>query len=590
MPVTARPTIVFFIFAFAVLLGDALDGRPLLIDNDDLIRFLQIRDLVQDNALFDLRLPFISMPEAYVSHYSRIVDLPYYLLAAALQPLLGLEQSVTVASWLIPPVLLVPFCLLALQVARRLGGGSLGWLEAGVTALAVTGAILEFSPQRIDHHNVQIVLMMAMMAAMIAPTVPGGIMAGTSAAISVAVGLECLPLVAAGLAGLALAAVFDVDDARRKLQVAGLSLAIAAAPVALVSFGPSVLWTTYCDTVSEPWLLALIVGGGLCAVVPMAWRIPQFKGAGRGTAWRMASLSIPGLVLVVALAKAYPECAIGHYEVVDALSRRLWLDTIGQEKTILYQFATGRWAHLFFTILWAFLLIVTVPAIVQTVRAGQYAPAIIHGMALTAFVVFLMLERSTRISSTLIGILIPLALTALRGDAVRGERPRSANWWLGGSLAVPAVVAGTAYLAVPKTPLVFTVADQLFVDGCKPFDTSVLNEVAPSRIMAPFGVAANIMRNYPQHAVATFTLHRAAPGMHRMFVAFTSNDPTARAEALAPFDYLAVCARDVGFPGMDDFPLFAALVHGESVPGLIPVEPERDSTFKLYRIDHSAMH
>ena len=78
--------------------------------------------------------------------------------------------------------------------------------------------------------------------------------------------------------------------------------------------------------------------------------------------------------------------------------------------------------------------------------------------------------------------------------------------------------------------------------------------------------------------------------MHRMFVAFTSNDPTARAEALAPFDYLAICARDVGFPGMDDFPLFAALVHRESVPGLIPVEPERDSMFKLYRIDHSAMH
>src|SRR5690606_41165571 len=69
VPVTARPTIVFFVFAFAVLLGDALDGRPLLVDNDDLIRFLQIRDLVQDNALFDLRLPFISMPEAYVSHY-----------------------------------------------------------------------------------------------------------------------------------------------------------------------------------------------------------------------------------------------------------------------------------------------------------------------------------------------------------------------------------------------------------------------------------------------------------------------------------------------------------------------------------------
>ncbi|MBN9036897.1 MAG: hypothetical protein J0H53_12565, partial [Rhizobiales bacterium] len=58
---------------------------------------------------------------------------------------------------------------------------------------------------------------------------------------------------------------------------------------------------------------------------------------------------------------------------------------------------------------------------------------------------------------------------------------------------------------------------------------------------------------------------------------------------LAPFDYLAVCLRDFGFPGGEDAPLFAALLRGESVPGLVPVEPDRASSFRLYRIDRAAL-
>jgi len=107
--------------------------------------------------------------------------------------------------------------------------------------------------------------------------------------------------------------------------------------------------------------------------------------------------------------------------------------------------------------------------------------------------------------------------------------------------------------------------------------------------MAPLGAARKIVEGHPQHSVAAFTVHRAAPGMHRMFVAFTTKDPAERAAALAPFDYLAVCLRDFGFPGGEDAPLFAALLRSDSVPGLVPVEPERGSSFRLYRIDRAAL-
>ena len=71
-------------------------------------------------------------------------------------------------------------------------------------------------------------------------------------------------------------------------------------------------------------------------------------------------------------------------------------------------------------------------------------------------------------------------------------------------------------------------------------------------------------------------------------MAFTTDDPAVRAEALAPFDDLAACVREFGYPGMGDVPLFAALVQGGNVPGLIPVGPQATS-LRLYRIDHSAL-
>jgi hypothetical protein len=588
LPIPSRATIVFFTVAFAFVFADALDGRSLFTDTDDIVRFLQIRDLVQDNSFFDLRLPFISMPEPYVSHYSRIVDLPYYLVVKLLAPALGVPGAMSVATFLLPPLLLVVFCCLTLYVARRLAGGRFGWLEAVATAFALAPAMLEFTPHRIDHHNFQITLMMAMLAGMFAPAVTGGIAIGLAGAVSVAIGLECLPFVAAGLGALALAAVFDLGDARAKTQLAGLSLALGAAPAAILSLGPPMLWETHCDTISKPWLLGMAGGGLLLTLMPLAWNARLFAGAGRARLLRLASLAVPGAALAAGLALAFPECALGHYNIVDPLSRELWLDTLIQEKGILFQFASGRVSHLLLTVFWAFLLVATVPATRQSLREGRYALAAIHLVALSGFAVFLMLERSVRITSELVGILLPAAILVLRNEGDFGLGAEATRRWLVGALVVPLVAATAIYLAVPKIPFTFTVMDQLHLDHCKAFDAGVLDDVPPSRIMAPLGTAAKIVQNFPQHSVAAFTVHRAAPGMHRMFVAFTTTDPTARAQALAPFDYLAICARDLGFPGMEKSPLYSALLHGQSVPGLIPVEPERDTAFKLYRIDHAA--
>lgn len=580
----------FALVAFAFVLIDAADGTPLYADTDDLVRLLQIRGLLGDRSFFDLTLPFISMPEPYVSHYSRVVDLPYFLIGEALAPLLGAHAALAVAAWVFPLVLLAAFCALAVHTLRRVAGGRFGPVEALVTALAMAPALPEFTPDRIDHHNVQLVLMMAMLAGLFGPARRGGAAAGVAIALSVAVGLECMPFIVAGLAALSLAGIFGGEPDRHRMQATGLALVAACAPAAILGYGPAIVLATNCDTVSLPWLAALAGGGLILAAMPLAWRASAFAGEGRAVAVRFASLAVPGFALAAALAAAFPDCASGdYYGVVDPLSKRLWLDTLPQEKGILHQFAAGSYPLAVFCVFWGFLLAATAPAAWRGWWSGRRELAVVWIVALSGLAAYLAIERSVRNDAALVAMLMPATIALLRGERPFGLARPTSRGFLAGALSVPLALTLVVYLATPKTPLVFTVLDQLHFDYCNAVDAGVLDTIAPSRIMAPLGAARKIVESHPQHAVAAFTVHRAAPGMHRMFVAFTTKDPAERAAALAPFDYLAVCLRDFGFPGIGEVPLFAALLAGESVPGLVAVEPERASPFRLYRIDRAAL-
>jgi hypothetical protein len=580
--------LAFFLAAIAIVFADLVDGVPVFRDSDDIVRLLQIRDLLHDGAYFDLTLPFIKMPEAYVSHYSRLVDLPYYLIAKALTPLFGFEAALTAATWVWPVALLTPFCVLAVRVMRRIAPG-LDWMDATLAALVLAPAILEFEPARIDHHNFQLVLMMTMLAGIVGPARRGGVAIGLAASMSIAIGLECLPFIVAALGGLALAAVFDLADARPKLRAAGASLALSAVPLALASFGPAVA-QVQCDTVSQPWLVAMVAGGAILAFAPAAWPLPGFAGGGyRAVAMRFATVAVPGAALIAALALTYPQCALGHYNIVDPLSQRLWLDGLPQERGLLFQFSAGRYPLALFCVLWGFMLMAALPPAWRALRAGRYDLPVVVAVAVAAFAVFLMLDRSMRVSAGSIGLLLPLAIALIRAEPASGLEGRAARRWLTVAITVPALAFGALYLVAPKKTFVFTALDQMHVDWCKLPDASVLDRVEPGSIMATFGAAVRIVTGHPQHSVAAFTVHRAAPGMRRMFTVFTGSDSAARADALAPFDYVAICAREADFPGMEDVPLYASLVRGEQVPGIIRIEPENPSAFRLYRIDHSAL-
>ena len=171
------PMLVFWGTALCLLGADAINGSTVQ-DIDDIARQLQIADLLRDGDWHDLTWPFLSMPEPYVSPWSRLVDIPYVLLTWLFQPVLGQESAFAVARFLVPLLWLIPYAWLAARLIEEILDGRPSLVQTGTAAAASLFAVIEFMPNRIDHHNVQIVLLLALCLSVVSQHKFAGILLG----------------------------------------------------------------------------------------------------------------------------------------------------------------------------------------------------------------------------------------------------------------------------------------------------------------------------------------------------------------------------------------------------------------------------
>lgn len=596
--ISRSPFVVFVTIALAIVLVDGLNGAPFYADIDDRVRLLQIRELLQHGNFFDLTLGFVATPDQVVSHYSRLVDLPYVAIALMGVPFLGGEASLTFASLIWPPLMLVAFAWLAIHIVRRTYGDVLqpGCLIA--MAALMTFSILEFSPGRVDHHNVQLLLMMAVVAGLVSESRWGGWWSGIAAASSIGVGLECLPYLAAAFGVLTLLAVRYPQRYRAKLALSGSGLAVGIMPMAYLSAGWGGIAAPHCDAIGAPWTAAVVSGGVILALIPVLWSSRLAAESGRAATFRFASLAIPSAVAVTVTAYLFPECLSGHYGGVDNLSRELWLDRLRQEKSVLRVLseapagggiATEALSVAFLVCLYGAVILASVPSRLRAARRGDFNGIFILAVAAISLVLFFVMLRSSRFMVAFAPLLVP-AVLELRNSSTRRNDGQSAaaRKWVLASIGAPVATIAALMTFTSKTETDLSVFEYMMVEECRQEDMAALMRVNSGRVLAGHKLSIRIAEDHPQHQVAAIPFHRASDGTGTFFRTMMASELTTRSDELAPFDYLAVCGRDLGLADAVRAPLFHTLISGDPVAGLVPVDYQPGSKFRLYRIDHAA--
>ncbi len=242
-----------------------------LSSNDDIMRMMSVRNWRDGQSWFDMTQYQLLAPDGVSLHWSRYIDFGI----GALVWIFGIVMPAAMAEQWAAAVW--PLCLLAALV-MVVGFGTrrvLGPLAAAIAMLSVVlyppTSVVYFAIGRVDHHNMQILLVTVSLLAMIIPNRPVlfGAVAGIAAAASLAIGLETLFFVATiGILHVVKAAIFSTKS-RARLAAFCVSIAISSLVFFVGQTAPHDWFVTQCDKLSVPYLLicGIGAGSGLAALV-----------------------------------------------------------------------------------------------------------------------------------------------------------------------------------------------------------------------------------------------------------------------------------------------------------------------------------
>jgi hypothetical protein len=528
-----------------------------LPDTDDGMRLQQVRDWLGGQAFADLAQHRLGVPPGLPMHWSRVADLLPAGLILLGTPLLGAHVATVLAVALVPILWFAAALLLVAAVARRLGVS--GAVTAVIAALAFP-ALTIFVPGRIDHHGLQTVLVLALLWGTLGQgTLIDGAVAGLATALSLVIGLETAPLLAAGGTAIALRWWRGGQGAQARMAgyAATLLLALAAARALFATRG----WAyPACDGFTAMlWRAAMLV-----ALVPAAMALAGFAGA-RPHIRLAVMLAGGGLVLGAALLVS-PGC-LSPYGAVDPVLARVWLAQVAEAQSF-------RTAPLWHSIPYLGLALVGLGAGLWLAWRRRTADAaILAGVQATAVLVALIQLRGAYAAAFLAAPALAGLIAAARA---RGPLPLAAAWlgsaglvyaFLGDALAPKAAAAPAADCATPAA-------------------LARVATLPPGLVAAPIDLSGFLLPA-TRHRFLAGPYHRNAQGNRAMLDLFLR--PPAQAEAIARHwgvDYVALCPDglgELGDAGDDNGKLAGALRAGRAPGWLAPVSRPGEAPM-VYRL------
>ncbi|MDX8479036.1 GtrA family protein [Mesorhizobium sp. VK24D] len=511
-----------------VLAIHAVSGFPTIAnlgaDNDSMLRLVEVRDLLAGQGWFDLHQYRMGLDGGFVMHWSRLVDTPIALIILAFHALGAGAATAERAAQIIWPLSLYGLTIFViLRASRRFAGADVA-MPALVLSTAGLFFLGIFSPGTLDHHNVQLLLTAASLwLLMEAPFWrPAAVLSGLCAGLTLAVGMETAPYVAA--LGACAATLFILDAGERWIaQGFGVGFAVMAI-VALVATVPPAAWgVAQCDAFSAFQLvIAALSGFGLAAIAGFS---------GQSTArTRLVSMSALAMLVAAVAIVFFPQCLASPYAGMDERVRTYWLNDVVEAQPFLSVAANQPklMASRYVTPFIALLLI----GLQLGSRRLRREEALAGVLLAVAFAVSLWQVRGSTFSVAFAGLPLStwIAWIRLQASAAQSWRgsTRIAVAWLVSLNATWAGVAVAAQSVVHEAPTgANSDADHAVTCG-KAADFQDLAAMPVTTVLASSNLGSAIVM-FTGHRALAGPYHRNAGGNLAMLDAFMGTPDAAHA-------------------------------------------------------------
>jgi hypothetical protein len=290
-------------------------------DPDDALRLVLVREVMAGRGWYDQLVTRFQPPLGTMMHWSRLLDGLLAGLIWSCRLVMSPAAAETAVRLLWPLFLILPAMICALAMARRLGGSLAVFICALFFAINQL-SFAEFVPGRIDHHNVQIALVMAAIACAMAGEnrARWAAVAGAATGLGLAIGIEGLPFHMLAGASYAVMAASGADEPRISRAYAGALLGTSLSCYALQT--PPARWAMpFCDAIGINLVTAIAIACGGLALMTAA-RMRQSPRA------RWTVLAATALAASAAYLAFNPACVRGVFAAVDPRLRPFWFDSV----------------------------------------------------------------------------------------------------------------------------------------------------------------------------------------------------------------------------------------------------------------------
>ncbi|SEL62042.1 hypothetical protein [Xaviernesmea oryzae] len=567
-------------------------------DNDDVMRLIEVRDLLSGQGWFDMTQMRLGPAGGTLMHWSRFIDLPIASLILVFRTVLPplAAEAAALAVW---PLLLILPVFWGLAIGARHLAGKEGLSVALMLGLFFIAGTSRFDPGAIDHHNAQIALVSLMVAMLLDPAHRrrSAFVAGLCVALAMAIGAETAPLMAMTCACVALRWAWHGAGRAGSTIAFGLTLAGGLLFAFMTTIPPARYGVAACDSLSIAFV-ALGVAGGLMLAI-CAWSL---SGYGRGL--RFAGLGVCAILVLLLAREVAPQCLGDPLANLDPLLRRLWLDYVLEAQSL-----PALWRH--------------APELVP----GAYAVGIVGAIACVVALVQGHRREAHLILLALILLSLGVAVIQVRGgifacfialfplaDActrlrLASEHHPDADFRNGSPAARPRNVLRTAAfigLTAMSVPFLWALAALAFIGQPSPLSTSLRGTDGQARkacttpaalaplqrepvglVAAPVDMGTAILRYTDQHILSA-PYHRNQAGMlAELRIGLAPIDEALALIRKAGVTLVVVCpgegsAEMLAKESPDG--LAAKLLAGEVPPYLERVESVTESPLRLYRV------